>query len=314
MKKILVVGVGLIGQEYVKILEDLECNVVVVGRSKENVKKFNQKTGIIAHAGGVQNFFKNNLDRFDGAIAAVGVESLNSVTKELLNNNLKNILVEKPGGNSINEISEIENLATSKKSNVFLAYNRRFYSSVEKAIQIIIQDGGVSSFNFEFTEWGHEIKNLSHSPQVKKNWFMGNSSHVVDMAFYLGGLPKKISSYAKDELDWHKPTNFSGAGITDNGALFSYQANWDAPGRWSVDIITKKHRLIFRPLEKLQIQKKGSVSIDYDLEIDYSLDEKYKPGFYKQTKSFIENNIENFCTISNQKSNYKKFYSKILNP
>ena len=36
----------------------------------------------------------------------------------------------------------------------------------------------------------------------------------------------------------------AGAGVTENGALFSYHANWEAPGRWSVEIMTKKRRLM----------------------------------------------------------------------
>ena len=50
---------------------------------------------------------------------------------------------------------------------------------------------------------------------------------------------------------------FSGAGISISGALFSYQANWQSAGRWSVEILTKKNRLILCPLEELKVQKRG---------------------------------------------------------
>ena len=121
---------------------------------------------------------------------------------------------------------------------------------------------------------------------------------MVDLAFYLGGKPKEISSFVSGGLDWHPSASiFSGAGVCETGALFSYQANWESAGRWSVEMLTKDHRLIFRPMEKLQIQKKGSVKIDFDIDIDYSLDEKFRPGLYRQTESFIYNKYDQLLGI-----------------
>ena len=53
-------------------------------------------------------------------------------------------------------------------------------------------------------------------------------------------------------------------------------------------------------MEKLQIQKKGSIAQVFDETIDYSLDEVYKPGLYLQTKYFLENNRDSICTINEQ--------------
>ncbi len=310
-KKVLIVGVGVIAQEYAKILTELAYSFVVIGRSADNVEKFQMQTGIPAIAGGVDIFCKQHDLKFDAAFVAVGIESLASVTISLLHYGIKNILVEKPGANSLLEISAVASLAKQQQAHVLLAYNRRFFSSVLKAKEIIKEDGGVSSFNFEFTEWGHEIESLPYSADIKQNWLMANSSHVIDMAFYMGGFPEQIVCFSKDELSWHKPANFSGAGISQSKALFSYQANWDAPGRWGVEMISKKHRLIFRPLEKLQIQKKGSVEINLS-EIDNILDVKYKPGFYRQVESFLSGDYSNFCTIFDQQNNVEKYYTKIL--
>mgnify|MGYP003991786179 CR=1 FL=1 len=51
--------------------------------------------------------------------------------------------------------------------------------------------------------------------------------------------------------------------VTNSAALFHCQANWDAPGRWGVEILTCKHRYIFRPLEKLHILKHNTVTVEY---------------------------------------------------
>ena len=145
---------------------------------------------------------------------------------------------------------------------------------------------------------------------MTENWFLANSSHVVDLAFYLGGKPKEISTYTAGGLAWHPSASiFAGAGVSENGALFSYQANWESAGRWSVEILTKEHRLILRPLEKLQVQKRGSVKVDFVEGIDYTLDEKYKPGLYLQTKKFITGNIQQVMNISEHSSVVKHYTS-----
>lgn len=49
--------------------------------------------------------------------------------------------------------------------------------------KIIAEDGGITSFNFEFTEWAHVIEKLDYPREVFENWFFVNSTHVVDLAF-----------------------------------------------------------------------------------------------------------------------------------
>ena len=132
-------------------------------------------------------------------------------------------------------------MSENANAKVFIAYNRRFYRAVSEAKRLIEGDGGVTSFNFEFTEWSHEIERLSKAPGVKEKWFLGNSTHVVDLAFFLGGKPSEISCYTQGGTDWHPTASlFSGAGVSEHGALFSYNANWESAGRWGVEVLTKK--------------------------------------------------------------------------
>jgi hypothetical protein len=124
---------------------------------------------------------------------------------------------------------------------------------------------------------------------------------VVDLAFYLGGKPRELCAYTSGSLNWHPSASiYNGSGISKTDALFSYQANWESAGRWGVEILTKEHRLIFRPMERLQIQKRGSIAQEFDDNIDYTLDEKYKPGLYLQTKNFLEGSLDKMCDIQEQ--------------
>jgi predicted dehydrogenase len=305
MEQILLVGTGYMGIEYAKVLNALNQKYIVIGRGEENAKKFEEVIGTKPIVGGLQKYLSENKKIPTCAIVGVSIETLAETTLQLIEAGVKKILLEKPGFGEIEEFNLIWNAAHIHQTEIFLAYNRRYYASTLKAREIIEEDGGVMSFNFEFTEWSHSIQHLPKHPTELQNWFMGNSTHVIDLAFFLGGKPLQINTFVKGKgnLSWHnKSSIFAGAGETHNGALFSYQANWQAPGRWGLEINTAKHRLIFRPLEKLQIQKIGSVAVEFVEGIDYSLDEQFKHGLYLQTKNFLENNYTDFCSLGEQKS------------
>jgi len=304
------IGASPMALEYAKVLDALNVSYEVIGRGETSATEFEIKCGHPVRMGGHKKWIdQGEIPIPATAIVAVGVEQLASVTIDLLRKGVKHILVEKPAGLNAYEINRVANETEKHSVNVYIAYNRRFYASVHKAREIIADDGGVTSFNFEFTEWSHEIVRQNKVPGIKENWFLANSTHVVDLAFYLGGEPQKISSYTAANLNWHpKASIFAGAGITENGALFSYYANWESAGRWSVEMLTKEHRLIFQPLEKLQIQKRGSIQIDFVDGIDYSLDERYKPGLYLQTANFLNGKFEHMIDIYRFNSMINVFY------
>ncbi|MEZ8882901.1 Gfo/Idh/MocA family oxidoreductase [Vibrio sp. 10N.222.54.F6] len=298
---ILMIGAGPMAQEYAKVLNGLERDFVVVGRSEASAAKFQDATGVSPFVGGVDKFYESeDLQPFEFGIVTTSVEQLAPTTIKLIDRGIKNILVEKPAGLDAQEIAELADYAANHDAKVYVAYNRRFFSSLLAAKDIIEQDGGVQSFNFELTEWGHVIAKLKKAEGVKENWFLANTTHVTDMAFHLGGFPEQLSCFFSGGEDWHERSyNFSGAGVSDSGALFAYHGNWGAPGRWSVEVLTSAHRLIFRPMEKLQIQKLGSVSIE-PVEVDDFLDNTYKPGLYKQTEAFLSSHTENLCSLRKQ--------------
>jgi predicted dehydrogenase len=306
------IGLGNMGYEYSRVLDSIEVNYTAIGRSEKSTSLFSEKTGHEAISGGIEEFLKRKPQLPDAAIVAVNFEYLKDTAHELLNYGIKHILIEKPGVQDFDEIDEICNLTLKYNAKVMIAYNRRFYASVIKAREITKEDGGVTSFHFEFTEWTNKLFGLySHKIESLKTLFLTNSSHVVDTAFYLGGTPERISCYHAGTLEWHKPSIFAGAGITKEGALFSYNANWQSAGRWSVEIMTPKHRLHLRPMEKLMIQNIDSIATN-EADIDpNNYDTDFKPGLYLQTKTFLEGDYSQFCSVFDQKRHFDTFYKPI---
>lgn len=302
------IGAGGMAIDYAKVLTALDASCTVIGRGSTSADAFRSATGKDVVAGGLASYISTKPGIPTHAIVATGVEALFETSIQLLDHGIKNLLVEKPGGLDQSEIGKLYRIATQKSARVFIAYNRRFYASVLKAREIIANEGGVTSFNFEFTEWSHVIAPLKKANGVKEKLFLNNSTHVVDLAFYLGGQPKDFSAFTAGGLDWHPAASiFAGAGNTQDGALFSYQANWESAGRWGVEVLTRSSRLILRPLEKLQIQARGSLSADFQ-EIDYSLDQEFKPGLFHQTRNFLNNLDTGMCDIAHQNTMVPHYY------
>lgn len=301
------------GKEYAKVLNSLNRDYIAVGRSEQSAAAFETMYGHEVVRGGLKAFLDSKPVLPEAAVVAVNIEELVPTTLLLLDYGVKKILLEKPGIGSLNEMEILSRRVEQEKAVVLLAYNRRFYSSVLKAEEIIREDGGVSSFNFEFTEWTHSLDTARFSDVALSHWLLGNSSHVIDTAFFLGGQPVEMCSFRAGEgrLPWHPLASvFAGAGRTGDGALFSYSAGWQSPGRWVIEVLTLKHRLYFKPMETLQIQDIGSVAVR-PVEVDNHRDIEFKPGFYLQVKMFVEGDYSRFCSIAEQKEHIEHYYLKM---
>ncbi len=306
-----IIGAGGMAREYAKVLNALDRKFICIGRGEKSAKEFEESTGVPAFVGGLDKYLEDKPTLPEAVIVATVEKSHVPNCLALMKYGVKRILCEKPGFLYPNELDEVVKLSKEKGADIFYAYNRRFYSSVLAAEKIIEEDGGILSFNFEFTEWGHVIATYGFPKETLDNWFYANSTHVVDLAFFLGGNPVEMTCFSKDEIDWHKPSNFAGVGKTDKGALFNYQANWNAPGRWAVELLTAKHRIYLKPMEQLQLQDKGSVKV-YPVEIDDHLDKEFKPGFYLETKAFLDGDCGRLCSMEQQKNHTEMIYKNIL--
>ncbi|XOV79194.1 MAG: Gfo/Idh/MocA family protein [Aestuariibacter sp.] len=306
------IGAGYMAVEYAKVLNALGVDYLVIGNSHSSAEKFEAETGKPVVTGGLSAWLATNPNVPDAVINAVSVPALFDTSMKLLDFGVTNILLEKPAATKLAQLKQMVERAQQHNASIYVAYNRRFYSSVQKALELIELDGGVRSFNFEFTEWSHRIEQQELPEEVAEQWLLCNSSHVIDMAFFMGGWPTQLNSFKEGKLDWHKSgAVFSGAGISTKGALFNYQADWAAPGRWRVEMLTSKHRFYFAPLEKLQVQDLGTIKV-YDVDIDDSLDIDYKPGLYRQTNAFLCGNNSHLLTLQEQATHVEHVYLNIL--
>lgn len=297
------IGAGQMACDYAKVLNAQHVPFKIIGRGEASAKLLEKECKVPVVRGGLEQFVKNG-EKVKNVIIAVGIEQLVSAASVAINAGVKRILIEKPAGTSLEQISKLSVLAREKKVKVFVAYNRRFYQSVSEARQIIRADGGVKSFIFDFTELSHQVHDLTIPDEVKASWLLANSSHVIDLAFHLCGRPLKLETLVGGGSVWHPSGSvYTGCGLTYGGALFSYHANWDSGGRWGIEIITDKRRLIFRPIEELQEMIKGSFSVTPRF-LDKNMDYNYKPGLFMQVKAFLDNiDSEYLCSLQEHEKN-----------
>lgn len=323
--KIVIVGAGKMAKAYAQVMIASNNQFIIVGRSEARVKQLRKEFPIVESlSGGIEAYLLVN-DPPEIAVVATNITTMAPIAEKLIDAGTKRILLEKPGALSIGPLKDLLRLIEKKPTSIFIGYNRRFYKSVAMARQIIEEDGGATSMHFEFTEMIYKIKPEKHGKEALEKWIIANSSHVIDTAFFLTGSPARIDAkvYGK-EVNWHPSGSiFMGCGMTKKFVPFTYCANWGSAGRWNIEIMTKAHRLIFSPMERLKIQKKGETLIE-GIKTDYTLDEKFKPGIYLQTMALLNgegeeklltleeqiNNINRYNVIGNYRSCLKMIYRK----
>lgn len=179
--------------------------------------------------------------------------------------------------------------AQATGNQVEIAYDCRFYTSVQKLRQLVVADGGITSGVFEFTEWSHRLRDLKKAPGVKEHWLLANSTHVIDLAFAFIGLSAEgqWQAWHGGSLIWHPAAaRFHGAGMSERSIPFTFQPDWEAPGRWVVELLTRRNRYLLRPREGLKAIPLGSVD-PQPIELDDSLDRQFKPGLFRQCEAFL---------------------------
>jgi predicted dehydrogenase len=295
------IGSGPMAQAYAAVLLAQGVAFTVICRSAASAEAFHQATGVQVVPGGLEAALAK-LPAPEQAIAAVGVEQLAPVAQLLIAAGCGQLLLEKPGALHFAELEAMDAAAQAHGASVWIAYNRRFHASVQKLRELVIADGGITSAVFEFTEWSHRIRPLLKAPGVKERWLLANSTHVLDLAFAWIGLPAdgQWQAWHSGTIDWHPAAaRFHGGGLSEQGIPFSYQADWEGPGRWGLELLTCQHRYLLRPLETLQAIPLGSVDPQL-ITLDDALDQQFKPGLYRQCEAFLSGHTQQLCSLAQQ--------------
>ena len=310
--RVLLVGTGQHAREYAKVLRFLEQDFDIVGNRRETCEKISKELDVIALYGGVErnkeSIIRNDYSCF---INSGPAESLALSTQFLTSLGLKKGLIEKPAILDESDI-EIYNLIQDR-SQLFVGYNRRFYGSTRKVMKMIEEDGGITSFNFDFSEWPSRVENKeSLSNRERSRWFFYNSTHIIDLAFYICGKPSRLysTSSGKNKIKWHlSSSKWAGSGISCDDITFSYRSDWMSPSRWVIEIFTKNRKIVMCPIEEVKTFDCISMTFS-DVALEKS--DRFKPGLLDQTSLFLSNDYDSIKTLDDQISDYSDIFLKIF--
>ena len=285
-KKVIVFGSGYMAEEYLKVLKAVAADVRVLARNSEKAEKLAAKYGFSGFGGGTGVLTEKFCSGADLVIIAVPIEALKDVASACLKNGIKKILIEKPGALDLVQLRELSEEGNRAKAQILISYNRRFYNSVAMLKERIDSEGGPLGCFFDFTDREKDILSENRSKDTLKYWGFANSSHVIDLAFYLAGPPVEMDCRRAGKWKEHPTGNaFTGSGRTKK-CLFSYFSTWAGGGRWDVEISTKKGRYKLCPLEELWFCEKNQFMWK-KIEPKDEDDIKFKPGLLKMVRSVL---------------------------
>lgn len=257
-RSIAVIGAGYIAEQYCHALFRMKIkDTTVISRSEQKARQLCSKFDFKPLGGGFEKHLPS-LKTMDLVIIATPISSLIPAAAMAIQHGQTNILIEKPVSLYRKEMLSLGERVTTQR--VRVAYNRLVYPNLHM-LKERVQEDGISSCWYTFTEWPHTYNFDKLEPDVLSRMGIANSLHVISMAHELIGMPSQISTYRSGSLSWHQSgSTFVGSGITEKGVPFSYHADWESAGRWGIELMTKKNAYRLIPLEDLYICKKGSTN------------------------------------------------------
>lgn len=278
-----IIGAGNIAEEHIKVFKaQYNCEITGI-YSRTRVK-----AEIIANRYNILNVVDsiNELAILspDVVVIAVTVESTESICLQAFKYPWY-ILVEKPVGLNYNSAKLILEFSEKCNSRVFVALNRRQYSSTLCALNLLHSD-----LNKRFVVVNDQedpilqLKSGMNS-DVVKNLMFTNSIHLIDyFKIFCRGEIEKITISER----WNSGKNNTViANIKfDSGDIGLYVALWDMPGPWSVSVATPNLNILMKPLERVHVQKYGSRKSEIFNLSNY--DTIYKPGFFVQAQNLLK--------------------------
>ena len=289
-RSVLVIGVGKMGTAHLQALADLAPDVVTGWAPGSRPRAAERDVvGAIVRRDDLQDTLA--AVKPTHVIVASPVETLTPIATEVMKAGVKHLLIEKPAAMDQSECRLLLACAAETGAEIYVAYNRRFYASVRGALAHMRAAGeSIESVMFEFNE-AMPAQGPGAAIDVAARWLLANSMHVIDTAFHPVGLPDMQRSLfqRRGGLSWHPAGSvFVGSGETTTGIPFAFHANWDAPGRWGFEWMTKSTRYVFRPMEKLSVMRRGRFEME-PMALDDELDTRFKPGVYHQNAAFLAN-------------------------
>lgn len=190
------------------------------------------------------------------------------------------VLLEKPAGYDLENARMILEAARKSDSRVWVALNRRAYSSTRQALARLESVEGPRFIKVLDQQDQNAARDIyKEPPEVVENYMYANSIHLIDYLrlFGRGKITRVIPI-----CPWtpNAPSMVVSKIEFSSGDVGIYEGVWNGPGPWAVTVVTPVERLEMRPLEQISVQLRGERKIS---QLAISLDDsEFKPGLRQQ--------------------------------
>jgi predicted dehydrogenase len=190
------------------------------------------------------------------------------------------VLLEKPAGYDFADATRIRDAALRSRRSVFVALNRRAYSSTRQALELLGTDSSPRFIKVIDQQDQQAAMEVNKQPElVARNFMFANSIHLID---YFRVLGRGEIAGVEPVVRWNPrqpglvlaKVNFA------SGDIGLYEGIWNGPGPWVISVNTAAQRIEMRPLEQVSVQLRGRRAVT-QLEIDAE-DKSFKPGLRYQ--------------------------------
>ena len=276
-KRIGMIGVGNIAQFHIKALNAVGLEVVACAgtQNSERAMAFAAQHGV-PRVCSCSHDMLSIADELDGFVIATSPEATLQILEESLETK-KPILVEKPVSLKASELSIFEH---ASPSNVLVAYNRRFYNSVQKAREFVRGTSGKLRAIMQLPE---RVPNNEGDPFYDVH---ENSVHGIDMLRFVFGeiTPDYNQSFNTVDSEFGRIAIFR----SQDGHDIVLHMNWIAPANFSLSIDDGVKRVELSPFEKFACFEGMDIqqpSVEYPLRI-------YTPKLKEQTDVFVNSPLD----------------------
>lgn len=282
--KVAFVGAGYMASEHMKAFSGIK-GVELVGvfsRSRDRAEQLAACYAGMKVCDSIAELYQQT--SADLIVVTVTELSMNTVATECFTYPWK-VLLEKPVGYNLPDATAILEAAKRNNSCVYVALNRRAYSSTCIALDRLQGNAGPRFIKVQDQQDQEAALNIYKAPQiVAENYMYANSIHMIDYFRVFGrGEIAKVTPVV--------PWNPKAPGIVvahiefSSGDIGLYEGIWNGPGPWAVTVNTPQVRLEMRPLEQLSVQLKGERKLNQM--VSDAVDTEFKPGLRKQALAAV---------------------------
>lgn len=195
------------------------------------------------------------------------------------------VLLEKPAGYDLANAQLILEEARKNDRRVWVALNRRAYSSTRKALALLEGSNGPRYIRVLDQQDQVAARDIyKEPPEVVRNYMYANSIHLIDYFRVFGrGEVTRITTICPwtPDAPWMVVAKLE----FSSGDLGVYEGVWNGPGPWTVTVVTPDQRLEMRPLEQASLQLRGERRVT---QLDISTDDsQFKPGLRQQARNVL---------------------------